>query len=296
MPQTQELPQVYPEHIPLVSMFQGYNPETMGQVEGPYRGGWVPFNQDPVAQLALAGGSAGLSLPRMFANLAYQDLPQMVPSRGMPSGSVMEGWQKIPNTTEPDIEGGQPTEFLGKETNWQGRSGTSYGPPRIRKFRGGPGSNARTDTIVDPRFRGTERLSKADMQNLQKAPLRGFYGSMRDYPNPKDAFGRPVTESDLRDMTRRWLNEQRRVDDIVGQFRKSSDRMFGSPDPTGLGKRIPVQITPSDVPMAMRLYGTPARQTAPLPTTITPSGQAWFGAAPTTELPSIADLFRGLPE
>lgn len=41
--QTLELPQVYPQNLQPVSQFQGYDPQTMQQVEGPYQGGYYPL-------------------------------------------------------------------------------------------------------------------------------------------------------------------------------------------------------------------------------------------------------------
>lgn len=132
MPQTDtqenvlELPQRYgrpgqnvlelPQQPQLPQMFSGYDPAQERAVEGPYQGGWVPFSQDPISQALLATGTAGGSLPRLFHNLAWQTLPQMIPDKrgrylaAVNAPSIMRDYEanikskKAPPPKEEDLD------------------------------------------------------------------------------------------------------------------------------------------------------------------------------------------------
>lgn len=131
MAQVEEIPQnpILFSRPPPVSVFQGYNPQTMQQVEGPYQGGWAPLMQDPVTYAAM-GPTMGLG--QMFSQAAYQGLPQMVPQRAMPQPSAMYGYE--PPTTRPGMvyNRGIPTPAMPKAyVNPRGRAESGYYSPEM---------------------------------------------------------------------------------------------------------------------------------------------------------------------
>lgn len=286
MPRTQEIPQAYPENIPLVSLFQGYNPETMAQVEGPQQGGWVPLMQDPITMGALAGGGAAVAgIPGMFAQLAQMYGPQMVPQAapiGQPSvmAGYRPGWQKIPNTTEPDLgQYGRPTEEIGWGGGFRG-TGIPFPPEQ----RGHPSrwptydygrnfaSSDITPSWIGERGQKTRPLRPSE-QPMTEERLRSIVKKgLKDWePSSPPTAGRQITQDELRAMAREWLRKN-----------------------VGPPVKIPVTEEGLSVEEALRRHGTPGRPTAPF--TVVPGQQVLGGGAPTTELPSLTDLFRGIPE
>lgn len=299
MPRTQEIPQVYPENIPMVSMFQGYNPETMAQVEGPQQGGWVPLMQDPITMGAIGGGGAAVAgIPGMFAQLAQMYGPQMVPQAGgigQPSvmGGYRPGWQKIPNTTEPDLgQYGSPTirgrnvrppgyyaQGGGLGPDWANQTRTYGEPMSHRKSVYGKGTQDIGDegfaTPTQP-FTARENIGLRDLQEQKSQSIFKSTGrELTDEELQGMSRSRPIGTGDLHRMLQDWLRLQKQKEGWT---------------------RIPIQTGPptTSVDEMLRMHGTPARPTAPF--TVVPGQQVLGGGAPTTELPSLTDLFRGIPE
>lgn len=284
--QTLELPQVFSRSvgpIPPVSVFQGYNPQTMAQVEGPYRGGWTPLMQDPVT-IGAMGPTMGLG--QMFANAAYQGLPQLVPQRGMPQPSIMSGyrpgWQKIPNTTEPQLP------------NWPTMPELS-GPKGMGPI-GGPATNP------IPSDRGTAPGwyhigNKTNPFPYTPDPTGSGWTRVGSEGKPDTPDPRP-NYADMRQQMQQRISDAEKLSRQVIPIEVGMRPVSGG----GRGKIIWTPPVPSTVGGAISRFGTPEEPAMPTqiigqPRVVQgqfPEGEFQWGAPATTRLPSITDLFGGI--
>lgn len=256
-------------------------------VEGPYHGGWMQGLQDPMIQAALAFGLAGGSIPGMFANLATQTAigSHNPPPIGAPS---IMGDYKPPDVSRGEGTASRPTQFAhGRENpEWAGRVDVT--DPRTVKGRNlrAPGYYARGGGL------GPDWANQTGLYGHPMSHQKSMYGKKTQ------SYEQPGISSETGPMNPEPLLPPETVRDIItrAQDWQRASQNYTPDEIASASRRIPINIAPTDVNMAMRLYGTPPRLTAPLPTTIVPAGQAWFGAPPTTELPNLLDLFKGVPE